>query len=152
MTTHGIGVRSEVGQLRTVMLHRPGHELSRLTPRNNDALLFDGIPWVERAQAEHDGFAGALRSRGVEVLYLSELLAQALAVPDARAQVIEQTASDLRLGDILRGWLTEWLGALEPDRLARVLMAGLRNDEVEAPGLVSALLAAHDFLIDPLPN
>ena len=53
------GVRSEVGRLRTVMLHRPGNELRRLTPRNNDALLFDGLPWVDRAQDEHDAFADA---------------------------------------------------------------------------------------------
>jgi arginine deiminase len=152
MAPRGIGVRSEVGQLRTVMLHRPGPELSRLTPRNNDALLFDGIPWVERAQTEHDAFADVLRSRGVEVLYLSELLTGALALADAREQVIGQTTSDLRLGDTLRGWLTEWLGGLEPDGLARVLMAGLRNDEVEGPGLVTALLSPQDFLIDPLPN
>jgi arginine deiminase len=61
------------------MLHRPGNELRRLTPRNNDALLFDGLPWVDRAQQEHDGFAAALRDRGVEVLYLSELLVEALS-------------------------------------------------------------------------
>mgnify|MGYP001550315243 FL=1 len=59
-----LGADSEVGRLRTVMLHRPGPELSRLTPRNNDSLLFDGIPWVGRAQDEHDAFADALRSRG----------------------------------------------------------------------------------------
>ncbi len=82
------GVRSEVGRLRTVMLHRPGPELRRLTPRNNDALLFDGIPWVDRAQDEHDAFADALRSRDVEVLYLSELLATALESEDAREQGI----------------------------------------------------------------
>ena len=74
-------VRSEVGRLRTVMLHRPGSELKRLTPRNNDALLFDGLPWVDRAQQEHDGFAETLRSRGVEVLYLGELLIETLAQP-----------------------------------------------------------------------
>ena len=51
------GADSEVGRLRTVMLHRPGPELKRLTPRNNDKLLFDGIPWVHRAQDEHDAFA-----------------------------------------------------------------------------------------------
>ena len=66
-----IGADSEVGRLRTVMLHRPGPELQRLTPRNNDRLLFDGIPWVDRAQDEHDAFADALRGRGVEVLYLT---------------------------------------------------------------------------------
>jgi arginine deiminase len=57
------GVDSEVGALRTVMLHRPGNELRRLTPRNNDKLLFDGIPWVGRAQEEHDAFAGTATSR-----------------------------------------------------------------------------------------
>jgi arginine deiminase len=57
------GADSEVGRLRTVMLHRPGPELTRLTPRNNDRLLFDGIPWVARAQDEHDAFAAALRER-----------------------------------------------------------------------------------------
>ena len=74
-------VDSEVSRLATVMLHRPGPELARLTPRNNDSLLFDGIPWVGRAQEEHDAFAEALRGRGVEVLYLGRLLAETLAVP-----------------------------------------------------------------------
>jgi len=68
------GVASEVGTLATVMLHRPGSELLRLTPRNNDELLFDGVPWVARAQAEHDAFAETLRGRGVEVLYVRDLL------------------------------------------------------------------------------
>ena len=79
------GVRSEVGRLRTVLLHRPGNERKRLTPRNNDALLFDGLPWVYRAQ-EHDAFAAALRDRGVEVLYLTTLLTETLADPIARAR------------------------------------------------------------------
>src|SRR6478672_204540 len=78
-----LGADSEVGRLRTVMLHRPGPELKRLTPRNNDKLLFDGIPWVGRAQDEHDTFAQALRDRGVEVLYLADLLATALEVEAA---------------------------------------------------------------------
>src|ERR687889_1479700 len=79
-----LGADSEVGRLRTVLLHRPGPELRRLTPRNNDRLLFDGIPWVDRAQEEHDAFAAALSERGVEVLYLGDLLRDALADPDAR--------------------------------------------------------------------
>ena len=61
--TSPVGATSEVGPLRTVMLHRPGPELTRLTPRNNDQLLFDGVPWVARAQEEHDAFAEALRQR-----------------------------------------------------------------------------------------
>jgi arginine deiminase len=123
-----------------------------LTPRNNDKLLFDGIPWVERAQTEHDAFADALRARDVEVVYLGDLLTATLAVADARARAIELTLVDLRYGDSLRSWLGDWLGGLDAARLAQVLMAGLRNDEVEAPGLVSAMMAPQDFLIDPLPN
>src|SRR6476646_5889535 len=98
--THGAD--SAGGRLRTVMLHRPGHELSRLTPRNNDSLLFDGIPWVQRAQEEHDAFAAALRDRGATVLYLATLLAEVLTVPAARAELTAAVLSDVRLGDSLR--------------------------------------------------
>src|ERR1700740_69511 len=79
-----LGCDSEVGALRMVILHRPGAELQRLTPRNNDALLFDGGPWVAKAQEAHDAFAGLLRSRGVEVLLLSDLLTEALSSGAAR--------------------------------------------------------------------
>ena len=148
-----LGVASEVGRLRTVMLHRPGPELQRLTPRNNDKLLFDGIPWVSRAQEEHDGFAEALRSRGVEVLYLTDLLVETLASEDARAHAIDAVTGSLRLGDTLRNYLLRALGELSPEELKEVLAAGLRNDEVRGGfGLVTSLLAHDDFLIDPLPN
>ena len=147
------GVRSEVGRLRTVMLHRPGNELRRLTPRNNDALLFDGLPWVDRAQAEHDAFADALRGRGVEVLYLSELLTETLHDPEARQVAIDHTMTDLRLGDTLRRYLVDLAADQGPDELAEIMMAGLRNDEISNTGsLVAALHAPDDFLIDPLPN
>src|SRR6187200_1920777 len=112
------GVRSEVGRLRTVMLHRPGNELRRLTPRNNDALLFDGLPWVDRAQAEHDAFASALRDRGVEVLYLARLLVETLADPAARSRAIQLACDDMRLGDRLRNFLADFLTELDPDALA----------------------------------
>ncbi|GAA1538280.1 arginine deiminase [Kribbella lupini] len=150
--TEAYGVDSEVGPLRTVMLHRPGNELRRLTPRNNDKLLFDGIPWVGRAQDEHDAFAQALRDRDVEVLYLGNLLTEALADPEGRATAVAGAIEDLRLGDTLRDYLRTALTALDPAELAEALMAGVRNDEVRAGGLVTSLLAHEDFLIDPLPN
>jgi len=147
-----VGADSEVGRLRTVMLHRPGNELKRLTPRNNDRLLFDGIPWVSRAQDEHDAFAAALRERDVEVLYLTDLLTETLVDPEARHDAIESALTSLHLGDTLRGVLRELLGALAPGELTAALTTGLRNDEVRSSGLVSSLLAPDDFLIDPLPN
>ncbi|MCY7396363.1 MAG: arginine deiminase [Nocardioides sp.] len=149
--THGAD--SEVGRLRTVMLHRPGLELQRLTPRNNDKLLFDGIPWVARAQDEHDAFADALRARDVEVLYLTQLLSETLEAADARAHAISTVLADLDLGDTMRGYLAGYLADASPAELTTHLTAGIRNDEVRGGfGLVTSLLAQDDFLIDPLPN
>ena len=152
MTQHGVD--SEVGQLKTVMLHRPGPELKRLTPRNNDKLLFDGIPWVSRAQDEHDAFAEALRDRGVEVLYLNDLLIETLSAgADARELAIEGVTNTLHLGDTMAEYLFGFLHELSPEDLALFLTAGVRNDEVRGGfGLVTSLLASDDFLIDPLPN
>ncbi|HEX7746475.1 MAG TPA: arginine deiminase [Micromonosporaceae bacterium] len=150
-------VNSEVGRLGTVLLHRPGAELARLTPRNNDSLLFDAIPWVGRAQEEHDAFAAALTSHGVEVLYLSSLLAETLSVPAARAELTDEVLRDRRLGDTLRRRVADHLAHLDPVELASVLIAGLAHEELRIPpgrpgGLVFSLMDRHDFVIDPLPN
>ena len=146
-------VDTEVGRLRTVMLHRPGAELKRLTPRNSADLLFDDIPWVERAQEEHDAFAEALRSRGVEVLYLRDLLVDALAVPQARDQVVAHAVADPRLGATLRGAVERHLGTLDPGSLADVLIGGLAHEELASGGgIVWRLMDRHDFVVPPLPN
>src|SRR3954471_8693609 len=123
------GADSEVGRLRTEMLHRPGPELKRLTPRNNDKLLFDGIPWVHRAQDEHDAFATELRNRGVEVLYLTDLLTETLEQEDARAAAIEEALRDLDLRDTMRGSRGGLRGDATPAELTTYLTAGIRNDE-----------------------
>jgi arginine deiminase len=147
------GVDSEVGRLRTVMLHRPGPELKRLTPRNNDKLLFDGIPWIGRAQDEHDAFAQALRNHGVEVLYLADLLAAALQTEAAREETIAAVLADPRLGESLHRAVDVYLHGLHPADLAVTLMAGLAHEEM-APvgGLTYRFMDRHDFVIDPLPN
>ncbi|MEU4156321.1 arginine deiminase [Actinoplanes sp. NPDC026670] len=147
-------VDSEVSRLRTVLLHRPSAELARLTPRNNDSLLFDGIPWVSRAQEEHDAFAEALRSRGVEVLYLGELLAETLTLPEARAELTAGVLSARRLGDSLRATVAGYLADQDPDRLGEILVAGLAHEEIKSGGggLVYEMMDRHDFVIDPLPN
>jgi arginine deiminase len=146
-------VDSEVGDLQTVLLHRPGPELARLTPRNSDSLLFDGIPWVGRAQDEHDTFAQALRARGVEVLYVADLLAEVLAVPAARRELTDAVLVDVRLGDTLRAHVAAHLADLDPRALATSLIAGLAHRELRGgTGLVYQLMDRHDFVIDPLPN
>ncbi len=148
---HGVG--SEVGPLRTVMLHRPGDELRRLTPRNNDELLFDGVPWVDRAQEEHDAFAEALRARGVEVLYLRELLTEALDLPAAREHALAGALRPQTIGPTLAATLGEHLMALDSDALAGVLIAGMVHAELPVSGgLVDRMTAPLDFIIGPLPN
>ena len=146
-------VDSEVGRLRTVLLHRPGAELKRLTPRNNDQLLFDGIPWVDRAQEEHDGFAQALRDHGVEVLYLADLLERALEEQVARELTIDAVLGGPRLGPTLRSVVRLHLADLHPTDLAGVLMSGLTQRELKTGrGLTYRLMDEHDFVVDPLPN
>jgi arginine deiminase len=165
VTATALGSNSEVGTLRAVILHRPGPELQRLTPRNNDALLFDGLPWVARAQEEHDAFAELLRSRGVEVMLLADLLTEALASGAARMQGIAVAVDARRLGHPLAQELSEYLRSLDPSPLARVLMAGMTFTELPsssaalraapvggATSLVRRMHHGADFVIDPLPN
>src|SRR3954470_13545729 len=118
-------VGSEVGVLRRVLLHRPGVELKRLTPRNKDELLFDDVLWVKRARLEHDAFADALAERGVEVLYLQRLLAQTLDVVAAGDEVLDATLAAAALGPRLGPALREWLAGRDAAELAGWLIAGM---------------------------
>ncbi|MBB4687078.1 arginine deiminase [Amycolatopsis jiangsuensis] len=148
-------VDSEVGPLRAVLLHRPGNELKRLTPRNNDQLLFDSIPWVDRAQQEHDAFADVLRGRGVEVLLLSDTLRTALEDPRAHAAGVHAAVDDRRLGTDLADSLRSHLTSVDAHTLAEVLMAGMTFEELpsaEGASLVRMMHGPRDFAVDPLPN
>src|SRR4051812_7035385 len=82
--TMTLGVHSEVGTLRKVMVHRPGLEHTRLTPSNAEELLFDDVLWVSRAKIEHDAFCEVMRERGIEVFHAERLLAEALVKPEVR--------------------------------------------------------------------
>jgi arginine deiminase len=152
-----LGSNSEVGALRVAILHRPGAELGRLTPRNNDDLLFDGLPWVARAQEEHDAFAELLRSRGVEVLLLSDLLTEALGSGAARMQGIAAAVDAPRLGMSLAQELSGYLRGLGPADLAHVLVAGMTFAELPSvaradDSLVHRMHHDTDYVIAPLPN
>jgi len=153
-----LGSDSEVGVLRVAILHRPGAELQRLNPRNNDQLLFDGLPWVSRAQEEHDQFAELLRARGVEVLLLSDLLTEALQHSGAaRMHGVAAAVDARRLGLPLAQELSAYLRGLDPATLAHVLIAGMTFDELppETRTDISLVLRMHhgtDFVIEPLPN
>ncbi|MEJ2870345.1 arginine deiminase [Actinomycetospora sp. OC33-EN08] len=147
-------VDSEVGPLRTVVLHRPGPELQRLTPRNADRLLFDGIPWVERAQLEHDRFADTLRAHGVEVLLLADLLTDALHDDGSRDSGIAAAVDERVLGRELGAAVRDQMAALAPPDLATALIGGLTFRELGDGGhsLVRRMHGPDEFAVDPLPN
>ena len=150
---HTHGVDSEVGRLRTVLAHRPSAELLRITPRTRDRLHYPGLPWVARAQQEHDVAAQCLRDHGVEVLYVMELLQDVMEYPTARAEAIVAALGAQQLGDRLSADLGSHLTALDPEELARVLVTGLSREEFRpGHGVVFGLMDRHDFVIPPLPN
>jgi arginine deiminase len=147
------GVDSEIGQLRTVLVHRPGLELERITPRHSDGLLLRTPPWVSKARQEHDVMCQELRNQGVEVLYVTELLQDVLEYQAAREEAVALAVADAALGDELRGQLRAHLEDLGPEQLAQVLIAGLTPSELKVGrGVVFELLDRHDFALDPLPN
>src|SRR5690242_5667392 len=147
-------VGSEVGVLRRVLLHRPDLELKRLTPTNKDDLLFDDVLWVKRARQEHDAFADALAERGVEVLYLHELLAETLAIEEARDEVLARTIGNASLGPTLGPELRQWLETISPEALAERLIGGIAGDELPflSRSLVARVPAVDGFVLPPLPN
>ncbi|MFD0899194.1 arginine deiminase [Actinomadura sediminis] len=147
-------VSSETGRLRQVLLHRPGLELQRLTPGNKDELLFDEILWARRARQEHDVFADTLRERGVQVHYLTDLLAETVKLDQGRAHVLDRTASELALGPTLAGPVRAALDAMDPALLTRHLIGGLTKADLDlaADSLLLASLDDGDFVLPPLPN
>ncbi|MGO9500520.1 MAG: arginine deiminase [Streptosporangiaceae bacterium] len=150
-------VDSEVGRLRQVILHRPGLELKRLTPENAADLLFDDVLWVSEAQAEHDVFASVLRERGIEVHYYRDLLAQTLAIGEARGYVMDRVFDPRLHGplavDALRGALED----LDAESLAEFLIGGITKREIlelapEPRSIAFHSLDMDGFVLAPLPN
>ncbi|HEX2318258.1 MAG TPA: arginine deiminase [Streptosporangiaceae bacterium] len=150
-------VNSEVGRLRQVVLHRPGLELKRLTPDNVADLLFDDMLWVSRAQAEHDAFAEALRSRGVVVHYYSLLLTQTLEIPAARGYILDRVFDPRWHGPLAADMLRTVMDGLESAPLAEFLAGGITKREIAELGPEPKSIAFHSldpdgFVLAPLPN
>ncbi len=155
------GVQSEVGKLRQVIVHRPELSLKRLTPDNHDELLFDDVLWVERAQWEHDQFVARMRERGVEVFYVQDLLAEALAAsPEARQRLTDLVTTEYVVGAGLVDEVRAALAEFPADKLARHLIGGLTVGELgldlESLKRRSLIAAAIDdptiYVLPPLPN
>jgi arginine deiminase len=153
-TQTALGANSEVGTLRTVMVHRPDLAHERLSPTNCHELLFDDVIWVRRARQEHDAFVDVMRSEGVEVLLFHELLAETLADKEARAWVLERRLRPEEVTELFSKDLIAWMTELPAADLATALTGGVTVAELpaEVRAVVGRALRETDFVIAPLPN
>ncbi|MCL7940438.1 arginine deiminase [Halomonas sp. ATCH28] len=154
MSAPALGVHSETGTLRQVIVCRPGLAHRRLTPSNCDALLFDDVFWVKQAQRDHDVFVGVMRARGVEVLDVNDLLAETLDIREARAWVLDHRITWNHIGVGMVSDLRAWMDELPGEALAEYLIGGLevRDLPFDPVGLFGNHLGHYGFVLPPLPN
>ena len=159
-TPRKFGVHSEVGKLHKVMVCAPGKAHNRLTPSNCDQLLFDDVLWVERAKRDHFDFMTKMREQGVDVVEMHNLLAETLALPDAKKWILDQQIipNEVSLGIINE--TRSFLDGLAPRALAEVLIGGLSTSELANEGyadleelkLIREAVGITEYLLPPLPN
>ncbi len=153
-----IQVNSEIGRLKTVLLHRPGEELEALTPEYMSRMLFDDVPYLKVAQEEHDTFANVLRENGVEVLYLDQLAAEALANEEVRDRfIVEMVRASKQEETFSTFAIVNYLQTLDPLTMVRKVMAGVKKSEVEDmeptnKQLHHFMVNDYPFYLDPMPN
>ncbi len=154
----GIHVYNEIGNLKKVLLHRPGDEFLNLTPNTLERLLFDDVPYLKKAQEEHDVFAGALRAEGVEVVYLVDLAAEALDThPKVREKFLHQFIKEggvtsPKVFDLVY----DYLNAFKSNReLISKCITGIDSEDLEGYRPSSGFYSTRDMgkmILDPLPN
>ena len=152
-----LGVWSEAGRLRRVLVCAPGLAHQRLTPETCKELLFDDVIWLQQARRDHFDFVAKMTDRGVEVLELQDLLTDVVAMPEARDWVLDRKITDDLVGSGLSHEIRAWLSELAPDRLAEFLIGGVAYHDVptEVGGRFLSAFGELDragFVIRPLPN
>lgn len=152
------GVHSEVGRLRKVLVCAPGLAHRRLTPSNNDELLFDDVMWVENAQRDHADFVNKLTQRGVEVVELHDLLAQTMQVAGARDWLLDRKIEPNHVGLGLVDGTRAYLESLAPRQLSEFLIGGMAVNDLpddhrsDYVALARESTGAREYLLPPLPN
>lgn len=152
-----LNIKSEIGELKTVLLHRPGRELENLTPKWLKQLLFDDIPWLDLAQKEHDAFAQVFRDNGVEVLYLTDLVAESLDQSESiKSEFISQFIEEAQVtSDTLKRKLEDYLRDFDSNtEMIRATMAGIRKHDIPnfEKRTLSDYIREYPFITDPMPN
>jgi len=153
-TATAIGANSEVGTLRTVIVHRPDLAHERLSPTNCHDLLFDDVIWVRRARQEHDAFVDLMRERGVEVLLFHDLLPETVEQADAREWVLTRRLRPEEATVMFANDLTAWMTEMPADELATRLTGGVTVQELpdSVASVIKDAMRPTDFVIAPLPN
>lgn len=153
------GVHSEVGVLRKVMVCAPGLAHTRLTPTNCDDLLFDDVLWVQNAKRDHFDFMTKMRDRGIEVVEMHNLLAETVAIPEARSWLLDRKVTPNNVGLGLIAETRAFLESLEPRKLAEFLIGGVSvvdvPDEFATSDYLDLVRESHgvtEYLLPPLPN
>ncbi|MFF4738588.1 arginine deiminase [Streptomyces sp. NPDC001262] len=152
------GVHSEVGRLHKVLVCAPGQAHRRLTPTNAEDLLFDDVMWVENAQRDHADFVNKLTQRGVEVVELHDLLAQTMAIPEARSWLLDRKITANQVGLGLIDGTRAYLDSLQPRALAEFLIGGFATSDLPEDyrtghlALAREGTGAREYLMPPLPN
>src|SRR3954469_3984233 len=149
-----LGANSEVGTLRTVIVHRPDQAHERLSPTNCHELLFDDVIWVRRARQEFDAFVDLMRERGVEVLLFHELLTETLADAEARQWLLSRRLRPEEVTAMFSDDLTAWMTEMPAEELAGRLTGGITVADLpdDVASIVRRALRPTDFVIAPLPN
>ncbi len=156
--TEKLGVYSEVGKLKRVMVCAPGLAHTRLTPDNCDDLLFDDVMWVSQAKRDHFDFVTKMRERGVEVLEMHNLLSETLSNPEALKWVLDRKITPNLVNTTIISELRAWLESLSSRQQAEFLIGGVSVNDLppEVSGDVRSLVRAAQgsvgFALPPLPN
>ena len=154
--TMQLGVHSEIGKLRKVMVSRPSLAHERLTPGNCHDLLFDDVIWVQKARSDHADFVLKMKDRGIEVYDIQDLLTDVFRdSPEARAFVLDRRITANQVGPALARILRPWLDELDPHLLARHLLGGVVRDDLPGDMVTPVMreaLSATEFIVKPVPN
>ena len=157
MDYKSLKVTSEIGKLESVLLHRPGSELNNLIPRYLESLLFDEIPWLKKAQEEHNGFAKSLKDMGAKVFYIDDLMVETIQDLQVKRQLIEEHLRFSLQSDVeVSKAVFEFLYNLPPEELINNLMAGIHKKEVQKlkkhRTLSDLTVSSYPFYLDPMPS
>ncbi|WP_028273708.1 arginine deiminase [Atopococcus tabaci] len=154
--TKPVHVFSEIGELQTVLVRRPGREVENMTPQIMERLLFDDIPYLPAIQNEHDAFVKVLRENGAEVVYLEKLTAEAVDAGQVKEEFVDAIVEESYVASqTAREAVKTHLMSLDTPQLVDEVMAGIRKKDIPiyAPGLFE--LSKEDdnpFYLNPMPS